>query len=74
MFQVEKLKKTIENLESKNLKLQSQIKDKNKVINDIMTLNMELQSQVINEYPKLHKINEDIQAKVLSHFDELMCK
>lgn len=55
-------------------KLKSEITDKDKLINDLMKLNMELQGKVIEEYPKLHQINEEIQTKVLNNFNELTCK
>lgn len=71
---MEKLRLTNEDLETKYLKLKNQMKDKEKIINDLMNLNMELQSKVIEEYPKLHQINEEIQIKVLSNFNELMRK
>lgn len=56
------------------MKLKNQIKDKERIINDLMSLNMELQNKVIEKYPKLHQINEEIGTKVLSNFNELMCK
>lgn len=71
---MEKLRLTNEDLETKYLKLKNQMKDKEKIINDLINLNMELQSKVIEEYPKLHQINEEIQIKVLSNFNELMRK
>lgn len=71
---MEKLRLTNEDLETKYLKLKNQMKDKEKIINDLMNLIMELQSKVIEEYPKLHQINEEIQIKVLSNFNELMRK
>ncbi|XP_067208869.1 putative leucine-rich repeat-containing protein DDB_G0290503 [Linepithema humile] len=69
---MEKLRKTNEDLETKYLKLKNQMKDKERIINDLMNFNMELQSKVIDEYPKLYQINEEIQIKVLSNFNELM--
>lgn len=71
---MEKLQKTNEDLETKYLKLKNQMKDKERIINDLMNFNMELQSKVIDEYPKLYQINEEIQIKVLSNFNELMRK
>lgn len=47
------------------MKLKNQIKDKERIINDLMSLNMELQNKVIEEYPKLHQINEEIGTKGL---------
>lgn len=61
-------------MEAKNLKLKNQMKDKERVINDLMNLNVKLQSKVIEEYLKLIQINEEIQTKVLSNFNELMYK
>lgn len=56
------------------MKLKNQIKDKERIISDLMSLNMELQNKVIEEYPKLHQINEEIGIKILSNFDEFMRK
>ncbi|XP_066596568.1 putative leucine-rich repeat-containing protein DDB_G0290503 [Prorops nasuta] len=71
---VKKLELKCKGLLSENISLKRHMNKKDLMTQELSNINIQLQNKIIDEYPKINELNQNIQTTVLSNFDQLMYK